>query len=584
MLKKIIKFIIKRKIVSLIIALAVLGGGYGIYSLVFKKGEETVYILARAEKGTITASISGTGQISAFNQIDVKSKVSGDVIFVAVANGQEVKTGDLLLQIGSRDAQKAVRDAQTNLDSAKLALEKLKKPADTLSILQAENALAQAKESKRKAENDLQKAYDDGFNAVSNAFLDFPTIITGLEDILYKSTISVSQWNIDWYASQSSTWEQQKTDTYKIGVNQAYTLARQQYNKNFENYKAVSRTSDAQTLESLIMETYGTAKTIADAVKTSNNFIDFVKDVMTLHSITAPSTVAAHQSSLNTYTSKANSHLLNLLAIKQTIEDSKTAIANADRTIAEKIESLAKLKAGADELDIQAQELAVQQKENALLDAKENLNDYSIRAPFDGIAAKINFKQGDTISVNSAAATMVTTYHIAEISLNEIDAAKIKTGQKAVLTFDAIPDLSVNGEVSEIDTIGEISFGVVSYTVKIIFDSQEELIKPGMSMSASIITDTKQDVLIIPNSAVKSQGDSHYVEIFDGPLASSRDRQGFVSDKAPRKQKVEIGIASDEFTEIIFGLNEGERVVARTIFPVSAKPQTSLSIAGFISD
>lgn len=584
MLKKIIKFIIKRKIVSLIIALAVLGGGYGIYSLVFKKGEETVYILARAEKGTITASISGTGQISAFNQIDVKSKVSGDVIFVAVANGQEVKTGDLLLQIGSRDAQKAVRDAQTNLDSAKLALEKLKKPADTLSILQAENALAQAKESKRKAENDLQKAYDDGFNAVSNAFLDFPTIITGLEDILYKSTISVSQWNIDWYASQSSTWEQQKTDTYKIGVNQAYTLARQQYNKNFENYKAVSRTSDAQTLESLIMETYGTAKTIADAVKTSNNFIDFVKDVMTLHSITAPSTVAAHQSSLNTYTSKANTHLLNLLAIKQTIENSKTAITNADRTIAEKTESLAKLKAGADELDIQTQELAVQQKENALLDAKENLNDYSIRAPFDGIAAKINFKQGDTISVNSAAATMVTTYHIAEISLNEIDAAKIKTGQKAVLTFDAIPDLSVNGEVSEIDTIGEISFGVVSYTVKIIFDSQEELIKPGMSMSASIITDTKQDVLIIPNSAVKSQGDSHYVEIFDGPLASSRDRQGFVSDKAPRKQKVEIGIASDEFTEIIFGLNEGERVVARTIFPVSAKPQTSLSIAGFISD
>ena len=569
------KFIVHHKIITGIILLAVLGGGYWVYSAFIKKEAEIVYILTRIEKGTITTSISGSGQVSALNQIDVKSKVSGDVVLVAVNNGQEVKAEDLLLQLDSRDAQKSVRDAEANLESAKIALEKLKQPADALSILQAENLLAQAKETKQKTENDLQKSYDDGFNTVSNAFLDFPTIMTGLEDILYKNTISASQWNIDWYASQASSWEEEKTALYKNNVNGTYSLARQKYNKNFDDYKAVSRSSDTQILESLILETYDTAKIIADAVKNSNNFIDFIKDVMTLHSITAPSAVATHQSSLNTYTSKANSHLLNLLAIKQTIEDSKTAIANADRTIAEKTESLIKLKAGADALDIKSQELTVTQRENSLLDAREKLADYFIRASFDGVAAKINFKKGDSVSANSAVATLITSQHIAEISLNEIDAAKIKVGQKAVLTFDAAPNLSVTGEVSEIDTIGAVSQGVVSYIVKIVFSMQEDLIKPGMSVGATIITDVKQNVLMSPNSAVKTQGNLHHVEIFNNGLSRSKDGQGFVSDSAPRKQTIEIGLSNDEFTEIVSGLDEGVRVVARTINPTAVTTQTT---------
>ncbi|MEK7117820.1 MAG: HlyD family efflux transporter periplasmic adaptor subunit, partial [Patescibacteria group bacterium] len=519
-------------------------------------------------------SISGSGQVSALNQIEVKSKVSGDVVSVAVINGQEVRAGDLLLQLDSRDAQKSVRDAEVNLESAKIALKKLKQPADTLSILQAENSLAQAKETKQKTENDLKKSYDDGFNTVSNAFLDFPTTMTGLEDVLYKNTISTSQWNIDWYASQAFSWEETKTALYKNNVNDAYSLARQRYNKNFDDYKAVSRSSDTQILESLILETYNTAKIIADAVKTSNNFIDFIKDVMTLHSITASSAVVTHQSLLNTYTSKANSHLLNLLAIKQTIEDSKTAIANADRTIAEKTESLIKLKAGAEVLDIQSQELAVTQKENSLLDTQEKLADYFIRAPFDGVAAKINFKKGDSISANSAVATLITSQHIAEISLNEIDAAKIKVGQKAVLTFDAVPDLKITGEVSEVDTIGAVSQGVVSYIVKIVFDTQEDSVKPGMSVGATIITDIKQNILVASNSAVKTQGNSHYVEMLNNPLRS-KNGQGFISKSTPIKQTVEIGISNDEFTEIVSGINEGDRIVSRTINPTAVTTQTT---------
>ena len=75
----------------------------------FKGGGVTQikYVFAAVEKGTIVTSITGSGQVSVSDQVDVKPKVSGDVIYVGVKNGQEVRAGTLLAQLDSKDAQKA---------------------------------------------------------------------------------------------------------------------------------------------------------------------------------------------------------------------------------------------------------------------------------------------------------------------------------------------------------------------------------------------------------------------------------------------------------------------------------------------
>ena len=190
-----------------------------------------------------------------------------------------------------------------------------------------------------------------------------------------------------------------------------------------------------------------------------------------------------------------------------------------------------------------------------------------MRAPADGVAAKINFKKSDSVSGGAIAATFITNQRIAEISLNEIDVAKIKVGQKSTLTFDAIPDLSISGEVAEIDTIGTVSQGVVSYMVKITFDTQDERVKPGMSVSAAIITNVKTDVLMAPVSAVKSQGGMQYAEIKN-------------SDAAPVQMQVETGIANDEFIEIISGVKEGDNVVSGTISAQTNTTQTQQQSGG----
>ncbi len=563
------------KALSTIGIIVVLGSGWWGYRAWTGTSVAPRYVLASVQKGTIITTVTGTGQVSASNQVDIKPKVSGDVVYVGVQNGQEVGAGTLLVELDARDAQKAVRDAEVNLESAKLSLEKLKKPADNLSLIQSENALAKAKESQANTQDNLKRAYEDGFNLTSNAFLDLPTVITGLQDILYSRNAGLGgitgQRNIDYYAGVASQYDS-KADQFKDNADQKYQAARKAYDQNFLDYKATSRSSDEATIAKLIDQTYETTKSVAEAVKSASNLIQFYEDKLTENNLKPLAAADTHLTSLNTYTGKTNTHLTNLLGAQNTLKDDKTAIVNADRTIQENTESLAKLKKGADTLDIQSSELTLKQRENSLHDAQEKLADYFIRAPFDGTVAKLSVKRGDSVS-SSAVATFITRQKLAEISLNEIDVAKIKVGEKVTLTFDAVEGLSISGQVAEIDTVGTVTQGVVTYSIKIGFDTQDERIKSGMSVSASIITDVKQDVLSVPNSAVKTQGNTHYVEMFDTPLAQGQGNQGVLSSLLPRQQPVEIGLSNDTATEITSGLKEGDQIVARTITATTATTQ-----------
>jgi HlyD family secretion protein len=567
---KIIKKILASKLLLAITILILLGGGYWGYKAFFGASAAVRYMSAQVQKGTLIVSVSGSGQVSVSNQIDIKPKASGDIVYVGVKNGQEVKAGALIAQLDTTDAQKAVRDAEANLESAKLSLEKLKQPADTLSILQAENSLAQAKESKQEAEDDLTKAYDDGFNTIANVFLDLPTIMTGLHDVLFNSDFSTNQENFSYYADAVKSYDN-KALQYKDDAYSGYQTAQVAYDKNFSDYKIVTRYSDTAQIESLLDETYNTTKSIAEAIKNANNLIQFYIDKLTERNLKHNSRADTALTSLNTYTGKTNTYLLDLLSIQNTIKNSRDTIVNADRSIAEKTESLAKLKAGADALDIQSSELTVKQRENALLDAKEKLADYFVRAPFDGVIAKVNANKGDSVSSASVLATLITRQKLAEISLNEVDVAKVKVGQKATLTFDAVPDLTITGQVAEVDAVGTVSQGVVTYTVKISFDTQDDRVKPGMSVSAAIVTEAKPNVLLVPNSAIKSQGDMAYVEIFAGET------------QAPRRQTVQIGLSNDTMTEVTNGLKEGDQVVTQTITQTAqsqSQQNTGLRIPG----
>jgi len=625
MFKKFFKFFGNHRFISAIIIGVLIGGSYWGYKILTNKKGEMRYVLAAVEKGTLITSVSGSGQISASNQVDIKPKVSGDVLSVDMKNGQEVKAGDVLIRLDTKDVYKTIRDAQSNLENAQLSLEKLKQPASDYSIWQAQNALDSAKhnldklklsqetaiqtaqQTIQKDQDNMDKAVEDALNTITNVFLGLPTITTKLNDILYGNEISDGeltvihgQNNIVALASSVSALNQEKLQIFQASAENDYKIARSKYDVNLENYNKVTRYSNQATIESLLTETIETVKAVAQAAKSENSFLGVWVDYRSQQKWPVFVKVKDYQAGLSANIGQANNYLSSLLSIETSLEDSRESVASsrkdldemeqnnpfdlatAEATIKDKKVFLADLLAGADVLDIKSQELSIDQKQDALADAREKLVDYTVRAPFDGVLiVNTDIKLGDPLGASTAVATIITKQRIAEISLNEVDVAKIKVSQKVNLTFDAISDLNLTGIVAEVDPLGTATQGVVSYNIKIIFDAQDDRVKPGMSVTASIITDVRQDVLMVPNAAIKSQGSTNYVEVLaDEPAtnqlsASALSSSGITSATPPKQQAVEIGLSNDSMTEIISNLQIGDRVVTRTIAPTTSQSQAT---------
>ncbi len=561
MFSKLFTQIRRHRFITGIALLVIIGGGYLVAQNLNGAAGSVQYVTATVEQGTLVLSISGSGQVSVSDQVDITPKVSGDVAFVPILQGKEVKAGSLLVQLDTRDAEQGVRDAETSLETAKLELDKLLEPPDELDLLQAENSLMQEKESKQKAEDNITKAYEDGFNIIADTFLDLPTLITGLRDILYSFEIGRSglntsdEWNTTILINAVESSDRYEFERFIESAKNAYEMAREEYDKVFADYKDASRYSGQDATEQLLEETREATKVIAEAVKSETNALDFWTDYRSEKDLPIFSKVAEYQSDLQSYTSKTNSHLLSLLAIQRTIEDSHDAFVNAERSIEEKELSLAQLKDGPDNLDIRAKRIEIQQKEDALFTAKQTVDDHFIRAPFDGIIAQVDAKKGNSVSSGTTLATLITKQKIAEIILNEIDVAKVKIGQLTTLSFDAVEDVTLTGKVVEIDTLGTVTLGIVTYGIKIAFDTQDERIKPGMTIDASIITERKDSIVLVPNAAVQTQGGQVFVEVM--PFNSVQGRQS----ETPQAVPVEVGLSNELFTEIVNGLQEGDEVV-----------------------
>lgn len=549
-----ISFIKKHKKISLIAILISAAGGYYFLKPDAVSQTQTVYTYGAVETGAIMQTVSGTGQVSPARETALKSKTAGKILEVAVVAGQSVKAQDVIARIDDDDAQDAVYDARAALESAQIALDELYDPVDDLTLTQAENALVQAKESLASDQDDLAQSYKQGFTSAASAFSGLSAIISGLQDIVAGASSYVTQSNptyLDYYADAIKDYDSQASLLVAQSA-AAWRQTKDQYDRNFTDYKKTSRESSNEEIENLINQTYETAKLTQEALKNTTTLIQRYKDVMESQNLTAQTFSETHLSSLSSYTTQNNSNLSNLLSAKQAIADAGSTVINAERTLDEKTKSLDKLKQAPDESDIKSKTLAVEQKQRALDAAREALADCIITAPFDGVVAAIDIKTGDEISSGASVATIITGNQVASITLNEVDIAKVEAGQKAALSFSAVDGLTITGKVAQVGVMGSVSQGVVSYEVVIALDEVNPQVKSGMSVSAAVITQIKQNVLLVPSTAVKTAN--------DGSAYVLMEPSGEGADAVPREQAVSIGLSDDQNTEIISGINEGDRV------------------------
>ena len=154
------------------------------------------------------------------------------------------------------------------------------------------------------------------------------------------------------------------------------------------------------------------------------------------------------------------------------------------------------------------------------------------------------------------------------INLTEIDVPKVKIGNPATITFDAFSDKTFTGRVISIDTVGESSTGVTIYPVFIRLDLGDDAILPHMATFVHIITQTKDNVLLVPSSALQSRNGESIVRV--------------MKNEKITETAVKIGLASDTQTEILSGLSEGDMIVTLTVQEqISSRNQTQSPFGGF---
>ncbi len=187
-----------------------------------------------------------------------------------------------------------------------------------------------------------------------------------------------------------------------------------------------------------------------------------------------------------------------------------------------------------------------------------------VTAPQAGIISDITITPGMQIAANTPATVPSTIASIkvpgnpvVSVTLSELDATKIKAGQKATVTFDALPNQTFTGKVLGVNTTGSISSGVTTYPATIMLDMPNDAIFPNMSATANIITDIRQNVLLVPLSAVQTIGGQSLVQILQ-------------KNGQPTMVPVTIGESSDSQTEIVSGVSEGQAVVTNALSGKSA--------------
>ena len=211
-------------------------------------------------------------------------------------------------------------------------------------------------------------------------------------------------------------------------------------------------------------------------------------------------------------------------------------------------EELEELLEGADPKDIEMRRIEVEMAKARVEEYREKLEGCFIKAPFDGLISEIAIEEGVGVKERTKAMVIADPTKVeAHATVDEIDVVKLKVGQRARITFDMMPDLKLTGYIKRISPKAKIQAGVVSFEVVFGIDGWDERLREGLSCVIDVLVEERKGVILVPNTALRTKGGKTYVIVLDG--------------ETPRPKPVKIGLRGEKYSEVIWGLEEGERVI-----------------------
>jgi RND family efflux transporter MFP subunit len=591
------------RILVIVLAAVLVGGAV----MIFRGNSGTAAVTYRTgdvARASIAQTVTISGSVNPSGQARLNFRSSGRISAILVTVGQQVTSGQELARIEATDldnslanAQNSLASAQSNLQrqyqsyaDAQRSLDNARKSADT-DVANAQAALAKMKSNYAAAKSNYQNltsaaatdiaAFQNSLDTIQSQ-IDALTALMGqivgggdtgdlrnalnaifgtstsLQNARANSVSLLSPALADYQSAKGTTLSLIGEFESAVAAGSDTSSIASSYQLAQTNYAiATSRlTSALDTTSSALSTIQNGVVSAQGALSTSSTrllhtpFDQWRTDLATLYTLvggeqqrvsTVKLKLTQSTSSASTLTDAINgSYVTAIQNVPATIDRTSLAVQSAETALASK------------PADIQSAQNTVTSAQLSVATAQTNLDYATLRAPSAGVIQAINGTVGEPAS-SSTTTPVVLLANTGTVQLHgtvgESDVSKLKLGLVANITVDALGATTrMTGKVTGVDPVATIQQGVPVYGVDVTIDVPNALIKPGMSGTANVILVSRQDVLTVPNLAIKTQGTRRYVQV--------------LKDGQPVDVDATFGIANDTLTEVTGGgLKEGDLVV-----------------------
>ena len=480
--------------------------------------------LARVTRGSIDVTVTGTGTVRPHRHWELSSKYGGEVTGVFVAPGQDVQEGQVLAQLETDDILLSIDDATVELRQIEATLSDLQDKYASLTVRnQWEGAVTRL-------------SVKEGQSVIEGAHI---------------CTITAPHMEVKAYFNKA----------------QAEGIARGQEARVF--------------FEDLLSTVPGRVTHVSQAGQAREGGVVLYSATVEIENLGAlmpgMSVVVEVDTPEGTVKSYHEENQISHVVYEVTAKASGKVVAVpvAEGNRVQEGDIIARLENASLEAQVETNTLKLRHARNRLVSLEDTLEAQTVRAPEDCTVLDVRVQQGDKVSAGSVI-VVVGDLSLMEVTIpvDEIDAGKVRPGQTAVITADAVPGKEFPGTVTSISFEGKPTGGIATFDTKILVESDGHLLS-GMSCDVVITTDSKSDVLVLPIEALQSKNGGYIVWVVSG-LSESDLESGRLAPAAARKAltgaepvPVEVGLISSNSAEILSGLQEGDTVL---IFSGSSWP------------
>ena len=495
------KTLLKSKWTIGTLVVVVLGAGYWF----FIRSSGVSYQFIPVTRGTITETVSVTGNTTPMRSVSLGFQNSGTIARVNYGLGDRVSTGAVIAELSTGNLSAALQQARANLAAAEANLSALTAGTRPEQLAIYQNAVTQDQATLANAIASAYTASDSAVHTSADQFFTNPrTAGAALTFIVPDATLA------------------NRVVQERIALEPVLVAWGAQ----------VSAPSFGDS---------DPAVAAAQAVQNLSELNVFLNDAAAALAKTSPSGNLS-AATLSTYESSVATARTSIAGALTTLTSAKTALVGAQGT-------LALAQAGSTPESIAAQQAQVEQARAGVASAMANLQGSQIIAPMGGVVTQQDAKIGQLASPGTPLVSIIGSGGFeVDAGVSETDVGKVAVGDAATMTLDAFPNETFSGSVFYIAPAQTDTQGVISYQIKISFGKADPRLKSGLTANIDIQTKKKENVLILPQYAILQNDSGTFVETLAGKVVTT--------------SPVTLGIADQKGNvEVLSGVTLGERVI-----------------------